>query len=139
MSRLLPERKRAKPQIVLTNLIDVILMMVFFFMITTSFAKQARKLPLELPQSGTAVATEQDILTVQYARDGTLLAGEKPCAPGELPAVVAAWVAADPARAIVLHADGGLEYGKVVAVLDTIRKAGGRNIGVGTAPEKGRG
>ncbi len=139
MLRMLPERNTKKPEIVLTNLIDVILLMVFFFMITTSFAKQTQKIPLQLPTSSTAVVTGQENLTVQVGADGRMFVGKDAVTLADVPAKIGAWVQAQPDRPVVLEADVKLDYGKVVQVLEAIRQGGGQNIGISTIPEKKRG
>ncbi|MBF0499309.1 MAG: biopolymer transporter ExbD [Candidatus Riflebacteria bacterium] len=132
MKKLLPERRREKPQIILTNLIDVILLLVFFFMITTSFAKGKNRIPIELPKASSAAAMDADVLTVQVDTGARIMVAGAPIAPADLTAKVTEYLAENRDRAILLEADVGLDYGRVVSVLDTIRTAGGVNIGLAT-------
>ncbi len=134
MKRLLPERRKEKPQIVVTNLIDVILLLVFFFMITSSFAKDARKVPLELPQAGSAVVTDGESLTLQLDREGRIWSAGRDLDPQSIPVTVKEYLGGGRERLIMVEADQTLDYGKVMSVLDLIRSSGGTNIGLATRP-----
>ena len=134
MKRLLPERRKEKPQIVVTNLIDVILLLVFFFMITSSFAKDARKVPLELPQAGSATVSEGESLTFQLDREGRVFAAGKGLDLTGIPVTVKEYLGGGRERLIMVEADQSLDYGKVMSVLDVIRSSGGTNIGLATRP-----
>ncbi|MFZ2958812.1 MAG: biopolymer transporter ExbD [Candidatus Ozemobacteraceae bacterium] len=132
MKKLLPERHREKPQIILTNLIDVILMLVFFFMITSSFAKDKNRIPIELPKASSAAAMDAEVLTVQVNTENSIMISGAALSSTELAAKVTEYLAENRDRPILLEADAGLDYGRVITVLDTIRTAGGVNIGLAT-------
>lgn len=132
MKFLLPERKREKPQIVLTNLIDVILMLVFFFMISSSFAKDKRQIPIETPKASTSIKIDGDCLTIQLAKDGKISIMGKTIQIEELPARLTEFVSTGPEKPILLEADETLQYGTIVEVLDVIQTNGGTNIGLST-------
>ncbi|HOY65953.1 MAG TPA: biopolymer transporter ExbD [Candidatus Ozemobacteraceae bacterium] len=132
MKKLLPERRREKPQIVVTNLIDVILLLVFFFMITSSFANDAKKLPVELPKASSGAAIEGETLSIQVDREGTVMLSGAKIDDAELAARVTEYVTGDTNRPVLLEADEGANYGIVIQVLDKIRIAGGVNVGLST-------
>jgi len=132
VKKLLPERRREKPQIVITNLIDVILLLVFFFMITSSFAKDAKKLPVELPKASSGAAIEGETLSFQVDRDGIVMIAGAQVDENEVMARVSEYVAADVNRPLLIEADEAANYGRVVQILDKIRTAGGINVGPST-------
>jgi len=132
VKKLLPERRREKPQIVITNLIDVILLLVFFFMITSSFAKDAKKLPVELPKASSGAAIEGETLSFQVDRDGIVMIAGAQVDENEVMARVSEYVAADVNRPLLIEADEAANYGRVVQILDKIRTAGGINVGLST-------
>ncbi len=136
MKKLLPEKKKQKPQIVVTNLIDVILLLVFFFMITSSFARQNEKLPVDVPKASNATTMESDNMTVQIAKNGRILVSGKQLEMEELKGMIKTWVTNSPDRPIMVEADKDANYGRIVNVLDSIRSSGAINIGLATKPEK---
>jgi biopolymer transport protein ExbD len=105
VKKLLPDKRKQKPQIAVTNLIDVMLMLVFFFMITASFARNQEKLPVEVPKAANATTMETDNMTVQIAKNGrTYLAG-KPVEMTELTSAIKTWVTNSPDRPVMVEAD----------------------------------
>lgn len=135
MKKLLPERRRERPQIILTNLIDVILLLVFFFMITSTFAKDRSKIPIELPKASTAATSEGEVMTIQMAADKRLLISGEPVQTTDLGQRVATYLADSRDRPIMLEADGTIPYVNIIETLDLIRTNGGVNIGLATRPQ----
>ncbi len=136
MKKLLPNRKKSKPQIVVTNLIDVILLLVFFFMITSSFANNIKKVPVNLPGASNSASVEGENLSVQITKDGKIHAQGKVLTVQKLEEVVKKYVSNAPSRPLLVEADKAASYGRIVQVLDTLRKAGGNNLGLSTTMEK---
>jgi biopolymer transport protein ExbD len=134
LKRLLHDRKRNKPQIVVTNLIDVVLLLVFFFMITSSFATNKEKLPVNVPKAGNSASIEKDNLSIQVGKNAQVFVAGKVVTLEELQEQVKTWTKASPERPIMLEADEEASYGKIVTVLDHIRNAGGTNLGLTTKP-----
>lgn len=134
MKKLLPNIAKAKPQIIVTNLIDVILLLVFFFMITSSFARDARKVPIDLPEASSSAVIEGDTMTFQIDRDGKAFLEGKNVEIKNVGTRVKDYVAQNHNRPVLVEADIQTEYGQVVEILDEIRRAGGLNIGLSTKP-----
>lgn len=135
MKKLLPEKKKQKPQIIVTNLIDIILLLVFFFMITSSFARNNEKLPVNVPKASTAQTMESENFSVQITKDGRIFISGKNIEEKLLVEKVKTWVSKSPDRPVLVEADEEANYGKIVTVLDIMRKAGAANIGLATKPD----
>jgi len=136
VKRLLPDRKREKPQIVLTNLIDVILLLVFFFMITSSFAKEKKQLPIQLPKAASGAVIESETLSFQIDEKGRIFSGGAELDSIQVLEKVKEYVSGSGDRPIVVEADEKVDYGKVVFLLDLVKTSGGMNIGLATRQEK---
>ena len=136
MKRLLSERHNSKPQIVVTNLIDVVLLLVFFFMITSSFANNKEKVPVNVPKAANSASVEKENLTVQISKEGKIYISGNSTSDDELKNKIKTWVANSPERPILVEADEKVEYGTVVMILDTMRNAGASNIGLTTKPKE---
>ncbi len=135
MKKLLPDKKKVRPQIVVTNLIDIILLLVFFFMITSSFARNNEKLPINVPKASTAQTMESENFSVQISKNGRIFVAGKEISEKDLDSSVKTWVTRSPDRPVLVEADAEANYGKIVSVLDLMRKAGAANIGLATKPE----
>ena len=132
MKKLLPERKREKPQIIVTNLIDVILLLVFFFMVTSTFARDSKKLPIDLPRASSGVLIEGETLTFQVTAEKKVMLRGEQIFTEAVDQKVREYLAEDPNRAILIEADKSVDYGTVIQLLDVVRTAGGSNLGLST-------
>ena len=121
-------RSRRVPmaEINVTPLVDVMLVLLIIFMVTAPLLVAG--VPVDLPESR-AKALDQESKPVQISLDGTggIFIDETPVSAAELPQAIAA-IAARPeppeGRRIFLRADKGLDYGKVMAVMGELNRAG---------------
>lgn len=67
-------REKAEPEVNLTSLIDVVLLLLIFFMVSTSFVKQSQ-ISIRLPEAeSTAIVEEMpDFIDVMITEQGTYL------------------------------------------------------------------
>jgi biopolymer transport protein ExbD len=130
VKKLLPERKREKPQIILTNLIDVILLLVFFFMITSSFAKDQRQIPVNVPTAQSGATLDENVVSLQVSENGHIFLSGQEITLAELGTRLPEVLRDSPGTSIVVEADQQVDYGKIIGLLDVVRQAGGSNIGL---------
>ena len=132
MKSLLHKRKKNTPQIVLTNLIDVMFMMVFFFMLTSTFAKENEKLSVTLPKAANSVTIEQNSMTIEIAQSGQISVQGINVNFEELENLLGNWLKPANDRAVMLAADENANYGTIINVLDLAKKHGASNLGLTT-------
>ena len=110
----------------LTALVDVVFILLVFFMLASSFLEW-RAIELKLPAEVGAGAPGEPSLVVTIADDGALwLEGER-IADAELGAHLDRHLADDPARPVLVRAAGRVPLQRTVEVLESISDAGGRN------------
>ena len=105
-------------------------------MITSSFAANEKKLPVNVPKASASVSMEKDNMTVQVTKTGDVFIAGKSIDSKSLNEQIKKWVASSPDRPVMVEADEGTNYGKVISVLDQIRSAGAINVGLATKPDK---
>jgi len=112
----------------LTPLIDVCLMLVVFFVLCLTTSQSApRSLPVTLPEAASATAAAISTLEVVVQKDGALSIGGVPVTLEELAAK-----ARGQARASIL-ADRDCTHGRVVDVVDVLRRSGVADVYFATA------
>ena len=126
-------RSRRKVLINVTSLIDVVFLLLLFFVVTSTFLETSG-LDLTLPEAGTAEAEPREDPTVRLTAEGGLYVGER-AVPADSLAAVLRGLLADGAEGVILEADERVEHGRVVAAMDAARDAGAEGITVGTRPE----
>lgn len=115
-----------------TPLVDVTLVVLIIFMATAPMIAR-RALKLDLPKAANRERTATDALAIAFDASRRLTLGGRPTDEAGLKRALAAAVGANPAQAVTVSADKSLPYGEVAALLDDIRGAGVRKIGLETA------
>jgi biopolymer transport protein ExbD len=118
----------------LAPLIDVVFLLLIFFMVATSFAQEEQRLDLELPEahSGQEAGQHNEELVLDVLQDGSVELNGARLAPQALNDELSAIARNNPRRPVVVRADRGLDYGRVIAVLDQCRLVGLTNAGLAT-------
>ena len=114
----------------LTSLIDVIFLLLIFFMVTTTIIDPSRRLDIQLPQAKAASAESQSTpVTIEIGQHGEItLNGEKVDLPGLETRLRA--MGRNGRKSALVRADRRLDYGRVVAVLGICRASGLQDIGI---------
>ena len=126
-------RRAPMAEINVTPLVDVMLVLLVIFMVTAPLLKAA--VPVELPESrAKALAEEKHQVTITVARDGQIYLDEDAVAPGEL-ADRLAGVKPDAdgkLPLITLRADKAIDWGRAMAVMGELNRAGFTSISLVT-------
>ena len=126
------------PEINLVPLIDVILVLIIFFVITTTFDARSM-LQLQLPSAaGEPVAAQGKRLSVLVNAQGRYFVGDREALRTDVESLKATLreVAGDDRdRPVLLRADARTPHQAVVTALDALGQLGFRRIAIATAPE----
>src|SRR5690606_37742192 len=135
--RIRDQRAHDEPAIDLVPLIDVILVLIIFFVITTTFDVRST-LQLQLPVASAQQPAPPKTLNILVNADGRYFVGEQEALRTDVDADKQANAAAagnhrDPPAAP--HADAATPYHAVVTAQDAPAQLGFRRIAIATAPE----
>ncbi|WP_264297975.1 ExbD/TolR family protein [Alkalilimnicola sp. S0819] len=111
----------------LTPLIDVVFILLVFFMLATNF-NQWRSLSLSVPGEGGAAATEETALRLEVLSNGGLRLQGDVLGLADLERRVAGLLGDDPGRAVRIVPEPAVPLERIVAVMDRLSLAGARNI-----------
>ncbi|MFM7402556.1 MAG: ExbD/TolR family protein [Erythrobacter sp.] len=124
-------RRAAMSEINVTPLVDVMLVLLIIFMVTVTLP--AVGVPEELPESRAAPVEEKpDQITVSIDRAGVIYIEDDAVAAGGLPTALAALGREGEQPLIVLRGDRSLDYGRVMAVMGELGRAGFTSISLVT-------
>lgn len=129
------------PQIELVPLIDVVLCLIVFFVVTTTFDTRS-VLELELPRAQGEAAREQArALDILVNADGRYFVGDREALRTDVDSLkrtILEVAGDDREQGVLLRADARTPHQAVVTALDALGQLGYRNISIGTAPDPGR-
>jgi biopolymer transport protein ExbD len=130
-------RLQTKTEINMTPLIDVILQLIIFFMITTTF-RAAPGISLELPGSRTAQTVSSSALHVVVMSENEIYVEKTRTTLDGLTSTLKQRVAGSDSNQVraVLEGRAGASYQLIISVLDAFRMNGIENVGLITRKEK---
>ncbi len=121
-------RTRRRPTINITSLIDVMFLLLIFFMVSATF-RQDFGVEIDLPEAVTAEQADTDKpYAIRVTEQGQTYFGEDVVSREELRSRLKALFADDPKATVVLEADRSAEFGRVLEVIDTAREVGGERL-----------
>jgi Biopolymer transport protein len=130
-------RKRRAPSIIIVSLVDILTILLIFFVVSTTFKKDQPEVQINLPESKTATKApaelEHSIVTVDEA-DAVKLDGREI----ELDQLEGAVRNLAPTQkaSLALQADKKATFGTIIKVMDALKLAGVRNLPAFTREEK---
>lgn len=126
------DRERPRPRMNIAPLIDVVFLMLIFFMLTSTFIDTA-SIDLSMARSGpSAGAGAGDMLLVDVKRDGELRLNGLTLGLEDLGPELAARVGAQVDTPVALRAEARVPVQRLVAVMDSIQGVGMSNIRLAT-------
>ncbi len=125
-------RARIHSHLDIAPLIDIVFLLLVFFMLTSTFLVP-EAIELELPESSSATVTEITPITVALNAAGELTLNGEPVQLEALRLAIKPLIAdkADD-RAITLKSDAKTQVQQLLNVMDEIRAAGGNNVALAT-------
>ncbi len=120
-------KRYIKPVINIASLVDVLFLLLIFFMVTSAFVEQPN-IRLELPSTSHSEVSRVERTVLTIARDGQLFLKEKPVDKQNLEKELRRVLLDTGEEILVLKADKMVPYGDVVAIMDDAKGAGFRKI-----------
>ncbi len=136
MQMKLRSASQEEPEINLTSLIDVILLLLVFFMITTSFVRESQ-IAIRLPESNSTAdsVVEQQQLEITVTVQGSYLVNGRAlidARPETLQAAIRKVMSDVPQGRATISADAGATHQAVVTAMDIAGKLGFTEISIAT-------
>ncbi len=136
-------RRRRQPEdgdqesgIDLTPMLDIVFIMLIFFIVTTSFVKESG-IDVRRPTARTAAPMEHAGIMVGIGADGTIWIDKHPVELQAVRTQVERLHAENPQGGVVISADVQTTTGRLVRVMDMVRQAGVSDVAVAaTVPDR---
>jgi len=109
----------------LTPLIDVVFLLLIFFMVSTTFIREPGGIRVDLPHSDTQeFIQEGEEVVIKINGDGGLFVDDVPVSEDALRTELKRAVQKDPGTTVIIKADRAVEHGEVVRVMDLAKRIG---------------
>jgi len=132
-------RVKAEPEVNLTSLIDVVLLLLIFFMVSTSFVKQSQ-ISIRLPEADSAAIVEEvpEQLDVMITEQGTFLVNGRELInnrPETIRNALQKVSGGNTSLPLTISADANTRHQFVVTAMDVAGKLGFVKISIATVNE----
>lgn len=115
----------------MTPMIDVVFLLIIFFMVSTVFVDFSRKMDINLPTSKSSALDESTkTLEVEMSKDKKIFLAGKPLTLLGLETTLAKMEFKDKKPSAIIRADKSLPYGDVIQVMGLLQKKGIPDISV---------
>lgn len=123
------------PGIQLAPLVDVLLLLLIFFLLTWNAARNENELDVKLPSASAAKenAAPAGPVVVNVKVDGSVVVNRRNLTEPELADLLRNLVQLDPQQAVVIRGDETGAYKNIVNVLNIASQAGVANVAFATA------
>ena len=128
-------RRNVEPEINVTSLIDIVLLLVMFFMVSTTFQQDAR-LRVRLPESSAQPeARRVDAVTILITADGSYRVNDRALvnrSPDTLRAALEKVAGGSRGQALTIRADARATHQAVVTAMDIAGRVGFAQVNIAT-------
>ena len=116
------------PTINLTSMIDVVFLLLIFFMVGTRFNESESSISVDLPRVSAAnlKANPPQFKTVNLYRDGAIELDNRKMSLAEVTKTLNGIVQSNAQVDVFIRADGTMPYQKVTEVMEAVRRSGAR-------------
>jgi biopolymer transport protein ExbD len=122
-------KKRRAPSIIIVSLVDILTILLIFFVVSTTFKKDQPEVQINLPESkiATKAPAEMEHALITVDQNDEIKLDGRAVSPDELETAVRDL---PPTRksSLALQADKKASYGTIIKVMDSLKLAGVKNL-----------
>ena len=125
------QRQRLKVEIPLTSLIDIVFLLLIYFLLTTNFMVE-EGIKIKLPQAKASVPQTEEVIVVYVDRQGRAFLGTQEVSLAMLFDRLREMIGGRQNKLVVIRADRAVILNKAVKVMDVAKAAGAGRLCLAT-------
>lgn len=125
-------RELRAPEIMLSPMIDMIFLLLVFFVISTMYMSEVKTIPIRLPVARNSETVSKSNFNVSVKQDGSLYLDEQPIPMELLVANAALESKRNGSFSVIIRAEGEADYKLVITLMDKLKGAGVTRFGLAT-------
>ena len=127
-------REKSQPLVMIIPMIDIMLFLLVFFMLSTLYMVQTNNFQVNLPQSETSTdaASKPQPISITVTESGEIFYDDSKILIKNLPPLIQHALKQDNDALFVLYGDKDTQYEKIVRVLELLKKSGVRHVSIAT-------
>ena len=132
------ERTDTQQNVDISPLIDMVFILLIFFMVSTTFVKDM-KLDLNRPSASTATTASTKAVRLYIDNSGATYLDGQPIQVWVIQSRLRELLSASAEKSVLVVTDGNVPAQRLVEVVDEARRSGADDVGVATVEEAGAG
>lgn len=130
--------KIEEPELNLTSMIDIVLLLIIFFMVGTKFSNDERSLDIELPTLSTVqpLTSLPDEMVINVLKTGQMYLGDQPIDRTRLAEELLAAKQRYADQGVVIRGDGEGSYQQIMDVVSLCKETGLNNFSLAVRVEE---
>jgi len=128
------KRARIKVQVPLTSLIDIVFLLLIYFLLTTNFMVE-EGIKIKLPQARAAAPQTEEVITVYMDQQGRAFLGAEEVSVARLFDRLKDMIGRQENKLVVIRADRAVILNKAVKIMDVAKAAGAGRLCLATEKE----
>jgi len=129
----IPKVRGGKPEITMAPLIDVVFLLLIFFMVTTVFPDN-RGMEIEKPESEYSDSLQMKRILFTLNQDGGVLYQNQTIEMSDVSRLVKEQLNASPDTAVMLQVDKNAKTQSLISLMDACKSAGAKRVGIASEP-----
>ena len=128
--RFLPRKNRNPPTVIVVALIDVLMVVLIFMVVSTTFKNQAA-VRLALPESSQSQqepSVNRSLIVTVAKKPPYFYLGSVPIGEGALEEEIKKALEVNPERQLSIRSDTDAPFGKIIKVMDAAKSAGVKGV-----------
>jgi len=127
----IPELEMGKPEISMAPLVDIVFLLLIFFMVTTVFPEK-NALLIEKPQSDNSTFIREEQIIIKLDRLGDAFYKDQKITVADIARILKNQLQLNPALAVIVHADKRASTESLINIIDAAKAGGAQKLGIAT-------
>ena len=128
----------ASPTLEMTPIIDMVFLLLIFFLVSTTFHQTEREMKIALPEAVSAgpISISLREIIINVGADGEIIVSGRTISADDLRVLIHEAVAANPDQKVTVRGDRNTPYANIINVLDVCKGAGLQEPFLDTVPTR---
>lgn len=127
----IPELNAGKPEISMAPLVDIVFLLLIFFMVSTVFPEN-EGLVIEKPRSENTAALSNEHIIIKLNQQGIAYLNDRVVTPDDIERLLKTELVSKPQRMVTVHADRRATTEALINVIDAAKAGGAKQLGIAT-------
>ncbi len=125
-----------EPTINLTSMLDIVMLLIIFFMVSTKFSEEERQSSIQVPTvaDNLAMSNQPDEIIVNVTAEGAISVRNQSHTLESLKTMLEGAKEVFPGQSVVIRGDGRGSYQSVMDVIATVKSAGIKGVSLAHSP-----